>query len=103
MRVARISRPGAIYDASPAAQMLPGGELLEISEQGVEILGNAEKGVSPSEKKEDFEHMPGGDKFTGGRKKDVSKVNLLKKNKEIDTSETHFTVQNLIFLKKGNS
>ena len=36
----------------------------------------------------------------GERQKDGNKVNLLKKNKKIDTSKTHFTVQNLMFPKK---
>ena len=65
------------------------------------MLGNEENEVSTSEKKGDFEHMPGLAKFMGERKKDVNKANLLKKNKRIDTSKTHFTVQNLIFL--GNA
>ena len=53
------------------------------------------------EKKDDFAHMPGFSKFMRGRQKDVNKVNLLKKNKKIDPSKTHFTVQNLIFSKKA--
>ena len=37
----------------------------------------------------------------GARQKDVNTVNLMKQNKKIDTSKTHFTVQNLIFSKRG--
>ena len=59
-----------------------------------------ENEVSPSEKKWDFEHMPGCVEFMGERQKDVNKSNLLKKNKKIDTPKTHFTVRNLIFLKR---
>ena len=59
MRIARIARPGAIYDATAAAQTFPGGELLEVLEQAVEILENEEKEVAPSEKTADSEHMPG--------------------------------------------
>ena len=52
--IARIERPGAIYDDAAAAQTFPDGELFDGLEQGGRILENEEKEVPPSEKKEDF-------------------------------------------------
>ena len=40
MWIARIARPGAIYDASAAAQTFAEGELFDISERGAEISEN---------------------------------------------------------------
>ena len=102
MRIARIARPGAIYDASAAAQTFSDGWRLEVLEHGGwAILENGENEVPTSEKKEDFERMSGFSKFMGDRQKGVNTSNLLKKNKKIGTWTTHFTVQNLIFSKKG--
>ena len=96
MRIARTARPGAIYDAPAAAQTFSDVGILGVLEQVAGILENGEKEVSPNEKKEDFEHMPGFAKFMMGRQKDVNIANLLKGSK-IGSSKTHFTVQNLIF------
>ena len=40
MRDARIARPGAIYDASAAAQTFSDGGLMGVLEKGEEIMGN---------------------------------------------------------------
>ena len=101
MRIAWIARPCAIYDAFAAEKKVSGRGILEVLEQGGRILENEGKGDPPSEKKDDFEHMPGFAKFTGERQKDVNKANLMKKNKKIDTSKTHFTAQTLTFLKNA--
>ena len=103
MRIARIARPGAIYDASAAAQTFSGGGLLDVSEKGGGSLENGEMDVSPIWKKEDFEHMPGFAKFMGGRRKDVNKGNLLKKRKKIDTSKNAFYGAKSYIFEKGNS
>ena len=62
MRVARIARPGAIYDASAAARTFPecgtiaeNGEIVEISEIGEADLTR--------DRASDFGHMPGFTKF----------------------------------------
>ena len=47
MRIARIARPGVIYDASAAAQTFSDGELMYVLEKkGEGILENGEKEVS---------------------------------------------------------
>ena len=59
MWIARIARPGAIYDASAAAQTFSDGELMGVLEKGGRILESEEKEVSKGGEKEDFGHMPG--------------------------------------------
>ena len=49
----------------------------------------------------DFEHMPGFKDFLLGRSKEANKVNLLKKPRKADSSKSHFTVANLLLLKKA--
>ena len=97
MWIARIAQPGAIYDASASAQKFTDGELTDVVKKGEEFSENGWKEVSEGEKQEDFRRMADFAKFMGERQKDVNKVNLFKKNKEIDTSKTHFTVRNLFF------
>ena len=79
MWIALIARPGAIYDASAAAQTFSGGELFDISDRCEEILGNGENGVPQKGKKNDFGRMSGFSEFTGGQQKDVNEVNLPRK------------------------
>ena len=79
MRIARIARPGAIYDAPADAQTFPEGELLDVLEQKGDILANGENEDFRKEKEKDFEHIPGLSEFIKGHPKDVNKVNLLKK------------------------
>ena len=45
--------------------------------------------------------MPGFKDFLLENPKEANKVNLFKKEKETDTSKTHFTVENLLFLRKA--
>ena len=63
MRIARIARPGAIYDASAAAQTCTVSEMVDISEEKEEFAENEEKEDSPGEGKSDFGHMPGFSEF----------------------------------------
>ena len=51
MRIARIARREAIYDASATAQTFPDGELFDISERVGGILENGEKEAPRKEKK----------------------------------------------------
>ena len=64
---------------------------------------NEEKGDLQKECKNYFGRAPGFSEFLQGGKMDVNKLNLLKENKKTDPSKTHFTVENMIFLKKGDS
>ena len=59
MRIARIARPGVIYEESAAAQTFSGGELMDVLEKGDGISGNEEKEVSEGGKKEDLWNMRG--------------------------------------------
>ena len=45
MRMARIARPGAIYDASAAAQTFSEAGAVEISKGREDVSGNEEKGI----------------------------------------------------------
>ena len=74
--------------------------------------GNCDGVISAEENKEenanddnpkpsDFEHIPGFKNSMANKSGDVNKVNLFKRHKKADTSKTHFTVANLIFLKKA--
>ena len=61
MWVARISRPGAIYDESAAAQTFSEGKMVDSMGGNGDIPGNEERGFSA--RKNDFEHMPSFRKF----------------------------------------
>ena len=56
MWIARIARPGAIYDASAAAQTFSTAELIEFLGDGNLFPDNDEKGPFSEE---DFDRMPG--------------------------------------------
>ena len=97
MRLARIARPGAIYDASAAARNFanfkPGNCDGDVSfEENEGGNANADK-PKPS----DSERIPGFKNFAGNKSGSVNKANLPKQRKKADTSETHFAVANLIF------
>ena len=95
MWIARIARPGAIYDASASSQTFPTGEMMDFLAEEEEItLSENEEKIFLTE--EDFGHMPGFDEFKS-RSQPANKANVLKN--KIDTSKTHFAVRNLIFLK----
>ena len=91
MRIARIARPGAIYDASAAAQTFPEGKW---STQWSKMR------ISPKMQKREIFRRKGRMimstfhvlKKTQERQSDVNKVDLLKKNKKTDPPKTHFTV-----------
>ena len=80
MRIARIARPVAIYDAPAAAQTCPTGELIEFAEEENLFSENEEKESIIEE--EDFDHMPGLADFKS-KKQEVGKVNISKKNKKL--------------------
>ena len=46
MWIARFERPGAIYDASAAAQTFPVGKMVDILEEREELSENGENGIS---------------------------------------------------------
>ena len=102
MWLARIARPDAIYDASEAAQNFanckPDVSKEEISENEIQEEEPINVDVP---KPKDFEHMPGFKDFLLESPKEANKVNLFKKPRKADTSKTHFTVSNLLFLKKA--
>ena len=76
MRIARIARPGAIYDASTAAQTFPECEIIEENVECGEIFKIEEEEGLTKSKENDFEHMPGFTKILHGEQMDVNKVNL---------------------------
>ena len=63
MRIARIARPGSIYDVSAAAQTCPVGKTIDILEEKEDFPEN-EENATP-ERKKDFEHILGFQNFTG--------------------------------------
>ena len=77
MRIARIARPVAIYDASAAARTFSTGELIEFSEEGNLFSENEEK-ESFSEQ-QDFDRMPGFVYFKN-KKQEENNANISKKN-----------------------
>ena len=54
-------------------------------------------GIPQKESKNGFDHIPGFSEFLQVGQKDANQVNLLKKNKKIDTSETSFTTGAILF------
>ena len=82
----RIARPGAIYDASAAAQTFSTGDLVGFMEGGNLFWGNEEKEAYIEEEEEgeeeDFDRMPGFAEFKS-KKQEVGKVNISKKNKKL--------------------
>ena len=59
MWIARIARPGAIYDASAAARTFTTEEIADFQNESASIPNTAEGGNTQNEIKRDFEHMPG--------------------------------------------
>ena len=91
MWIARIARPGAIYDASASSKTFPTGEVVDLLEEST--LSENEEKISLTEEG-DFDHMPGFAEFKS-RRQSANKANIFK-NKKVDTPKTHFTVRNLI-------
>ena len=97
MRLSRIAWPGAVYDASAAAQNFANCKP-DVSKEGIsdnEIREEEEPINVDVPKPNDFEHMPGFKDSLSENAKEAIKVNLLKKPKKADTSKTHFTAENL--------
>ena len=60
MRIARIARPDAIYDASAAAQTFSKDEMVEfLGEESVCSDDEEKENSQGGEEEEDFEHIPG--------------------------------------------
>ena len=65
MWIARIARPGAIYDASAAAQTFSGGKIIDVSEEKEDILEIKENGDF-RKKGDDSDRIPGFSEFAQG-------------------------------------
>ena len=59
MWIARIARPGAIYDASAAALTFSAGKMIDISEGKEDCSENEENGDPQKESENDFGRIPG--------------------------------------------
>ena len=59
MWIARVARPGVMYDALAAAQTFPGGKMIDFLDNGGKFLEYKEKAAKEKEKEKDFGHMPG--------------------------------------------
>ena len=73
MWVARIPRPGAIYDASTAAQTFSMGKMVDISDEIEVFSENGEKEDHPKASKNDFEPIPGFSYFYRSNKRMLTK------------------------------
>ena len=94
MRIPRISRHGAIYDASAAAHTFAGGIMIDASEEKgafrkMKKGGLPERGVILSTYRA-FRNLYRGNKG-------FSQSASFKENKNTWPSKTHFTVRNLLF------
>ena len=94
MRVARIARPGAIYDASAASERVAEwkmtdrevrkksfSEIIEIGQEG--IRSDFERALFPL--------------FLKGTQSSANKVTLIGENKKVVQWKTNFTVAHLVF------
>ena len=85
MWIARISRPGAIYDDSVAAQTFYGDKMIGDLDGNAAISEIAEKGDLREDSKNHFWEYSWFPKNLTGRKSDFGKLQLLKKTR----SQTH--------------
>ena len=76
MRIARIARPGAIYDASASVTKFSAAEMIEF-QAGEFCSGNEGKEIFTEEDEEDFDRMPDFAEFKSGGQ-EANKVNILK-------------------------
>ena len=90
MWIARISRPGAIYDASAAAQKFPDGKTIESKGGNGNFPQIGEQEDYQKEGNNDFEHIPGFRTFLKAHQSSVSKVNLLGKIRRQTPSKNAF-------------
>ena len=99
MRIARIARPCAIYDASAAAQTSTCGEMFDVSEG--EVLGNGEMQI----RRENGRTILSTYRFffiiLQGKQKNVNKANLLKIRKS--AHRKRILRYKFLFSKKGDS
>ena len=88
MWLARIARPGAIYDAPAAARNFANFKP-ENGDGGISFEGNEkENAYTDNPKPGDFEHIPGFKNFVEKKSENANKVNLFKQRKKADTSKT---------------
>ena len=93
----RISRPGAIYESSAAAQTFTEGEICD-SEHGIEAISNSlEEEMGMCEIRSEPEHMPGYQEFLSKIQSNANKANLLGEIRRSGNQKTHFTDRGLIF------
>ena len=98
MRISRIARPGAIYDASATSQTFTERVNCRCSNRE---WGDSEYGKEENiqtEIRSDFGHMPGYQGFWRNST-ECEYGESFEENREIGKSKTRFTVANLIFLK----
>ena len=101
MWIARIARPGAIYDASASAQTFSAAEMMDFLEEEEEesTLSENEEKIALTEE-EDFDHMPGFAEFKS-RRQAANKANILKTERSI--RQKRILRYEAWFLKKGDS
>ena len=76
MWLARIERPGAIYNASAAARTFSEWERADLEVGKAEFSKIEDEGYVQKEIKSDFEHMPGFQAFLRKNRPNVNKANL---------------------------
>ena len=79
IRIARILRPGAIYDASAEVGAFSEGELSISHFESGAIANTDEEENAQKEIRSDFEQMPGCHDFFEENRSNANKVNFLKK------------------------
>ena len=93
MWLSRIARPGAIYDASAAAQNFANFKQENCNEEITDGENEEENANEDVPKSSDFEHIHGFRNILAGKSKDANKANLLKTQKKAVTSRTHLQKQ----------
>ena len=77
MRISRIARPGAIYDASSANRTCDGGKIGDSRKWNCgRFRSRRKKRIAGGEIGSDSKHMPGYQKFLSKIKSNANKVNL---------------------------
>ena len=101
MRIPRISRPGAIYDASAAEQIFPGRKIIATLEGNWDISENEEKEYPQKESKNNSDHIHGFTKILQCKQSDVNKVRLLKKTRG-NVDKSRILRYRILFSEKGS-
>ena len=81
MWLARIARPGAIYDASAAAQNFANFKPEIDDEENSFEENEKENAYTDNPKPSDFDHIPGFKNFMEKKSENVNKVNLFKQRR----------------------